>query len=191
MDKLFGLPMSTLALVLPVTLGVVLAVGVALALRKPVLLRMSARYVVRRKGRTALIVLGLMLGTAMVMAALSTGDTMTYTVRSAVLSGLGDIDEVISSQEESDIEITGEDAQLEYIDEADFPEVREAFMATGLVDAVAPAIAEAVGVQDVTTQQTEPSAKPRALCDSAGTAAPAISRASSVLPASARKTSNC
>ena len=156
MDKLFGLPMSTLALVLPVTLGVVLAVGVALALRKPVLLRMSARYVVRRKGRTALIVLGLMLGTAMVMAALSTGDTMTYTVRSAVLSGLGDIDEVISSQEESDIEITGEDAQLEYIDEADFPAVREAFMATGLVDAVAPAIAEAVGVQDVTTQQTEP-----------------------------------
>lgn len=156
MDKLFGLPMSTLALVLPVALGVVLAIGLAMALRKLVLLRMSARYAARRKGRTALIVLGLMLGTAMVMAALSTGDTMTYTIRSAVLSGLGNIDEVISSQEESDIEVTGESAELQYIDESVFPEVRGAFMATGLVDAVAPAIAETVGVQDLTTQQTEP-----------------------------------
>ena len=63
---------------------------------------------------------------------------------------------MVSSQEESDIEVTGEDAELQYIDEADFLEVRDAFMATGLVDAVAPAIAETVGVQDVTTQQTEP-----------------------------------
>jgi putative ABC transport system permease protein len=156
MSELFGIPMSTLALVLPVALGIVLAVGVALALRKPVLLRMSARYAARRKGRTALIVIGLMLGTAMVMAALNTGDTMTYTIRSGVISGLGNIDEVISSQEESDIEVTGEAAQLKYIDEGDFPEVRGAFMATGLVDAVAPAIAETVGVQDTTTQQTEP-----------------------------------
>jgi putative ABC transport system permease protein len=98
LDKLFGLPMSTLALVLPVALGVVLAVVVGLALRKPVLLRLSARYAARRKGRTALIVVGLMLGTAMVTAALNTGDTMTYTIRSAVLSGLGSVDEVISSQ---------------------------------------------------------------------------------------------
>jgi hypothetical protein len=62
MSELFGIPMSTLALVLPVALGIVLAVGMALALRKPVLLRMSARYAARRKGRTALIVIGLMLG---------------------------------------------------------------------------------------------------------------------------------
>jgi len=148
--------MATLAVVLPLALGIVLAVVIGLALRKPVLLRMSARYAVRRKGRTALIVVGLMLGTAMVTAALNTGDTMTYTIRSAVLSGLGSIDEVVSSQEESDIEVTGESAELQYIDEADFPEVRDTFMATGLVDAVAPAIAETVGVQDMTTQQTEP-----------------------------------
>jgi putative ABC transport system permease protein len=156
MDKLFGLPMATLAVVLPVALGTVLAVVVGLALRRPVLLRLGVRYAARRKGRTALIVVGLMLGTAMVTAALNTGDAMTYTIRSAVLSGLGSIDEVVSSQEESDIEVTGEDAELRYIDEADFPEVRDAFLATGLVDAVAPAIAETVGVQDVTTQQTEP-----------------------------------
>jgi putative ABC transport system permease protein len=156
LEELFGIPMSTLTVVLPVVLAVVFAVVAGLAVRNPVLVKMSWRYAVRRKGRTALIVVGLMLGTAMVTAALSTGDTMTYTIRSEVLSGLGNIDEVISSQEESDIEITGESAELQYIDEADFLEVHNAFMETGLVDAVAPAIAETVGVQDVTTQQTEP-----------------------------------
>jgi putative ABC transport system permease protein len=156
MNELFGLPISTLAVVLPIVLGMVLAVMAGMAIRKPVLLRLSGRYAARRIGRTALIVLGLMLGTAMIMAALSTGDTMTYTIRYIELSALGNIDEVISSQEESDIEITGESAELRYIDESAFAEVRDAFMATGQVDAIAPVIAETVGVQDVTTEQTEP-----------------------------------
>jgi putative ABC transport system permease protein len=168
MEKLFGLPMATLTVVLPLVLGVVLAVVLGLALRKPVLLRLSSRYVARRKGRTSLIVLGLMLGTAMVMAALNTGDTMTYTIRYAELAALGNVDEVISSQEESDIEITGESAELKYINEADYLEVRDAFMATGLVDGVAPAILEQVGVQDVTTQQTEPRISLRAIGSEAG-----------------------
>ena len=116
MNELFGIPMSTLAVGLPAAFVAVLVVVTFLALRQPVLFRLSARYAARRKGRTALIVIGLMLGTAMVTAALNTGDTMTYTIRSAVLSGLGSIDEVISSQEESDIEVTGEAAQLKYID---------------------------------------------------------------------------
>ncbi|HEU4760035.1 MAG TPA: FtsX-like permease family protein [Dehalococcoidia bacterium] len=156
MSELFGLPMATLAVVLPIALGAVLAVVAGLALRQPVLLRLSSRYLARRKGRTALIVVGLMLGTTIIAAALSTGDTMTHTIRSAVLTALGNTDEVISSQEESDIEVTGEAAQLPYFDEASFPEVRDILLSSGLVDGVAPAIAEFVGVQDLTSRQTEP-----------------------------------
>ena len=89
MDTLFGIPMSTLVVVLPVALGVLLAVTLVLALRQPVLLRMSWRNAARRKGRAALIILGLMLGTAIITAALSTGDTMTYAKLIERIIGLG------------------------------------------------------------------------------------------------------
>jgi putative ABC transport system permease protein len=148
--------MSALVVVLPGLLAVLLVITLVIALRQRVLLRMSWRYAVRRKGRTGLIIVGLMLGTAIITAALSTGDTMTYTIRSQVLNGLGDIDEVISSQEESDIEATGEAADLAYIDESVFPEVRQVLMDSGLVDGVSPAIGEEAGVQSLTTRQTEP-----------------------------------
>ena len=52
-----------------------------LALRNPVLVRLGVRNFGRRRGRTALIVLGLMLGTTIIAAALVTGDTMSHTIR--------------------------------------------------------------------------------------------------------------
>ena len=97
-----------------------------------------------------------MLATAIIAAALTTGDTMRHTIRSEVLSGLGNIDEVISTQEESDVEVTGESAQLRYLKESDFAPVRESALATGLVDGVAPAIGETFGIQNVTTRRNEP-----------------------------------
>ena len=156
METLLGIPMSALVVVLPALLAVLAATLLVLALRQPVLPRMSWRYAARRKGRAALIVVGLMLGTAIITAALTTGDTMTYTIRSDVLTGLGQIDEVISSQEESDIEATGEAADLAYIDESVFPEVRQVLIDSGLVDGVSPGIGEQAGVQSITTRQTEP-----------------------------------
>ena len=111
MNELFGIPMSVLSVVLPAAFVAVLVFVAFLALRQPVLFRLSARYVARRAGRAALIVTGLMLATAIIAAALTTGDTMRHTIRSEVLTGLGNIDEVISTQEESDIEATGESAR--------------------------------------------------------------------------------
>ncbi len=43
----------------------------------------GVRNVRRRRGRSALIVVGLMLGTAIIAAALATGDTMSQTIRSS------------------------------------------------------------------------------------------------------------
>jgi len=156
MNELFGIPMGVLAVALPAAFGAVLGLIGILALRQPVLFRLSARYVARRAGRAALIVTGLMLATAIIAAALTTGDTMRHTIRSEVLTGLGNIDEVISTQEESDVEATGESAQLRYLDGGDFAPVRESALATGLVDGVTAAISETVGVQDLNTRRNEP-----------------------------------
>jgi hypothetical protein len=65
-----------------------------------------------------LIVLGLTLATTIITAALATGDTIALSARAEVLGALGNIDEVISATEESDVEITGEAVALAYFDES-------------------------------------------------------------------------
>ena len=96
MNSLFGIPMDTLMAVFSAASAAAMGVVAALALRNRVFLKLSLRNIQRRPGRAALIVVGLMLGTAIVAAAFNTGDTMTHTVRSTVLTSLGNIDEVIS-----------------------------------------------------------------------------------------------
>jgi putative ABC transport system permease protein len=76
MSKLLGIPVSDLAVVLAAVLVIALGAIAALALRNRVFLRMGLRSISRRRGRSALIVTGLMLGTAIIAAALATGDTM-------------------------------------------------------------------------------------------------------------------
>jgi len=150
--------MGTLMLVLLVAFATVMGLATALALRNRVLLKLGVRNIPRRRGRTTLIVVGLMLGTVIIAAALSTGDTMTNTIRSSVLTSLGNIDEVISVSGAE----TGEDLFIEsptetaYFDEASFAPVRDALSDSGLVDGVAPVIVEVVAVQDTTTRQNEP-----------------------------------
>src|SRR6478672_11394998 len=98
MNELFGIPTGTLAAVLALTLAIVLGLLAALALRNRVFLRLGVRNVGRRRGRSALIVVGLMLGTAIITAALATGDTMSHTIRSAAVSSLGQTDEVVAAR---------------------------------------------------------------------------------------------
>jgi hypothetical protein len=83
---------------LAVLLGVGLAVVAALALRDPVFLKLGLRNLPRRRARSVLIVIGLMLGTAIIAAALATGDTMSSTIRSYVTQALGPTDVVVSKR---------------------------------------------------------------------------------------------
>jgi hypothetical protein len=98
MTELFGLPVTTLVVVLTSALAAALAVVAALALRNRIFLRLALRNVRRRRGRSALIVVGLMLGTAIIAAAMATGDTMSSTIRSAAVSSLGQTDELVSAR---------------------------------------------------------------------------------------------
>jgi len=102
MEKLFGIPLDTLMLVFLAAFAAVVGVLGLMALRSPVIFKIGVRNIPRRRSRTVLIVLGLMLGTLIIAAAFATGDTMTHTVRSTVLDSLGTVDEVISTQRGDD-----------------------------------------------------------------------------------------
>src|SRR5215475_768309 len=110
MSKLFGIPVSGLAAALVLVLVVLFAGVAVLALRNRVFLRLGVRNVRRRRARSALIVVGLMLGTAIITAALATGDTMSHTIRSAAVSALGQTDEVVAAKGVSTALATGSDA---------------------------------------------------------------------------------
>src|SRR2546421_961979 len=96
MRSVFGIPVGVLVVVLSVMVGLGVALIAGLAVRNLVFFRLGVRNIGRRAGRSALIVVGLMLATAIIAAALGTGDTMGRTVRSGVLSTLGNSDECIT-----------------------------------------------------------------------------------------------
>ena len=171
MSELFGIPSGALATALVVALAASLGAVALLALRNPIFARLGLRNIPRRRGRSALIVAGLMLGTAIVAAALATGDTMSSTIRSSVVHSLGPTDELVSVKgtEVESIAIA-EAPQVAYIDESAYERVRETAARSPLVDAVAPAIIETVALQDQTSSQNEPrvtlfASDPAALAD--------------------------
>jgi putative ABC transport system permease protein len=154
-SKLFGIPVGGLAAALVVILAVVLAAVAALGLRNRVFLRLGVRNVRRRRGRSALIVVGLMLGTAIITAALATGDTMSHTIRSAAVSALGQTDEVVAAKGVGASLSTGSDSTGARYFPASYA-TRIKASGSGLVDGVAPVIVEPIAVQDVSSRQNEP-----------------------------------
>jgi putative ABC transport system permease protein len=158
-NELFGIPLGTLLVVLAVALAAVGGAVAVLALRNPILLRLGVRNVGRRGARSALIVLGLMLGTTIIAAALATGDTMSHTIRSTAVKTLGATDEVVAAKGAVD-DIPGDlgaAVGTGYFDESVVARVDEALAGSGLVDGVAPAIIEQVAIQAPGTRQSEPS----------------------------------
>jgi putative ABC transport system permease protein len=158
MRELFGMPTGTLAAVLVVLVALSLGAVSALAVRNRVFFRLGVRNIPRRPGRTLLIVMGLMLGTAIISAALATGDTMSTTIRSTAISALGQTDEVVSTKgTEVDPTLDVEVGRgVGYFPERAFVLVRHALSGSRLVDGVAPAVVENVAVRDVSTRQNEP-----------------------------------
>src|SRR5665811_2589148 len=80
-----------------VALGIGAVIMVVASVRNPVLFKMGVRNITRRPAQTTLIVLGLMLTTLLFSSALSTGDTMNYSVKKSAMDMLGPIDEVVKA----------------------------------------------------------------------------------------------
>jgi putative ABC transport system permease protein len=156
MEKLFGIPMGPLAETLALLLGFVVAVLSVFAVRNRVFFKLGVRNVGRRRGRTALIVAGLMLGTTIIAAALASGDTMSHTIRSTAVRSMGSTDELIAAKgANADIQTPGDAVGAAYFAEQLFPRLARDLRRTGYVDGVAPAIVESIAVQDSTSRQNK------------------------------------
>src|SRR5213596_3307618 len=81
---------------LAVLVGIVLA-AVILAGR-PLLARLAARNIRRRTTRVVIVILGLLVGTAVISSSLVVGDTLSYIFLEDVYVRLGAIDEIVSNE---------------------------------------------------------------------------------------------
>ncbi|HEY5013272.1 MAG TPA: FtsX-like permease family protein [Acidimicrobiia bacterium] len=158
MDRMFGLPVDSLAILLAGLVGLGIAVLAVLALRNVVFFRLGIRNASRRRGRSVLIVVGLMLATTIIASALGTGDTMGRTVRFTVLRSLGATDEwvTVKTAKATTPVAVGSSTGADVFDQRVFGAVDRALRGSGVVDAVAPAIVDTVAIQDTTSRQTEP-----------------------------------
>ena len=160
MTELFGMPIGAVALALGVALAVALGAVGALALRNRAFLRLALRNVRRRPARSSLVVLGLMLGTTIIAAALTTGDTMTHTIRSSAIAELGQTDVRVAPRS-AEIDLgteLGSATGAAYLDERLAGRIDAALAGTGLVDGVTPAIVEPVALQAPASRRNEPRA---------------------------------
>jgi putative ABC transport system permease protein len=130
----------------------VLAVIGIMAARRTVFARMAARNIGRRKKYSAIVIVGLLIATAMISAALVVGDTMDYIIRGDVYESTGDVDVVVALEDDA--------GMYQFFNESVAYGLIETLEAGGLqhVDAVAPAIREVATVVEPSTGEAAPSA---------------------------------
>ncbi|HEX2281585.1 MAG TPA: hypothetical protein VHG52_07470, partial [Thermomicrobiales bacterium] len=101
MDNIFGIPMTTIMIVVVSIMILCLLTTGLIAWRNRIIFRMALRNIPRRKAQSVLIMLGLMLSTMIIAAALTTGDTLNNSTRQATFDGLGEVDQTIAFVGES------------------------------------------------------------------------------------------
>jgi putative ABC transport system permease protein len=124
------------------------------AWRRPVIFKLGTRNIPRRKAQTTLIVVGLMLSTLIISAALGTGDTVNYSMTSDIYDNAGQIDELVVASHEREVTtvLTSEDVMaagsLERVDQ----------VAAGIpqIDGVMPLLDARVPVINFDAQLSEP-----------------------------------
>src|SRR6478735_12711017 len=72
------------------------------AWRRPVIFKLGVRNIPRRKAQTVLIIVGLMLSTLIIAAALGTGDTIDHSATASTYEGLGPTDELVVHSQSDD-----------------------------------------------------------------------------------------
>jgi putative ABC transport system permease protein len=78
-------------------LGIAVVAAAFIAVRRPFLRRLALRQIARRRGEAVLVVVGSVLGTAIIIGSLIVGDTLNFSVKQTAYKNLGPIDEIVSS----------------------------------------------------------------------------------------------
>ena len=149
METLFGIPIGTLTTVLTIIFVLSALVTSIMAIRNPIVLKMALRNIPRRRAQTVLIVLGLMLATLLFSASFATGDTLSNSIRVQAVSAIGEIDEIVKSE---DREPSG---RPKFLDVKAFVEVENA-LRNSQVDGIVPIIELETTAVSVTTKRSEP-----------------------------------
>ena len=76
-------------------LGVLFALVVFQALRRPMLRRLAVRDATRRPRETALVIAGSLLGTALITGSFIVGDTLDSSIKTSAYTQLGPVDEIV------------------------------------------------------------------------------------------------
>jgi putative ABC transport system permease protein len=153
-DELFGLSMDYIMFGLVAGFLVSLAVVGYVVLRNRIMFKMGVRNIPRRMAQSVLIVIGLMLSTLIISAALTTGDTVDHSVTKLAYDWLGHMDEaVIFNANESTVAT----------DKAVVPESVVTDLETALandpdVDGISPAIFEPLPIINDRTKLSSPAA---------------------------------
>ncbi len=137
---------------LQLTLMMLLMLGLIglMALRRRVLARMALRNIARRKKFTAIIVGGLLIATAMISASLVVGDTIDYLIRGDVFESTGEIDIVVTVEDEEGLnQFFNESLAYDLIDRLDTGSLQN-------IDGVAPAIREVASAINEATGASMP-----------------------------------
>lgn len=150
MQKLFGLEMASIAGGLSAALLLVMLGLVLLALRRPVFLKLGLRPIPRRRAQSMLIVLGLMLATLIITAAFITGDTLSHTIRTLAIEGMGEIDEFITVQGAYGSASGGDS----YFKMASYESLAAQLNDYPLIDHLLPAIMESVPAVNITSRRS-------------------------------------
>jgi putative ABC transport system permease protein len=153
MNDIFGVPMAGLMMVLLALLAICLSGVAFVAWRKPVIFKLGVRNIPRRKAQTTLIVVGLMLSTLIISAALGTGDTLHHSLTKDTYDNLGHVDQLVVASTEFEAPDIDTAAK---IDESVLGTVDTALAGNPNVDGIMPILDAHVSVVNETTQQAEP-----------------------------------
>ena len=156
MDDVFGLSMGAILATLLVLLALCLLSVAYVALRQPVIFRLGVRNIPRRKAQTILIVIGLMLSTMIVAAALGTGETLHYSLNADIYDNMGHVDELVlaSPNGEAKAELIADGT----FDAAALAAVEAAVAGDPDVDGLLPILESRVAVVDDRTSLAAPDA---------------------------------
>jgi putative ABC transport system permease protein len=155
MNKLFGIPMTNIMIVLLILLGISLAAVAYVIVRNRIMFFIGLRNIPRRPAQTALIVIGLMLSTLIISAAFTTGDTVDHSLTSSSYTLLGHVDEFVQQRGE-------QEGAPDHINSTIPPDAvqrlkSEAEQSGAKIDGFMPVLIKTVPVVAPASRQSEPS----------------------------------
>lgn len=155
MREIFGIPMSTILIVLVGLFAICLFTVALVAWRQPVLFKLGVRNIPRRRAQSTLIVVGLMLSTLIISAALGVGDTLNHSTTSDVYRQLGHIDALVLHSQ--DFEANRLTALMDTVDESALGLTESALKDNDGVDGLMPFLDARVPAMNHASGQSEPS----------------------------------